>query len=120
MKIIESILRIHMFLDIFDKCFGSFTQYFAFFGLLGTSFLQRKILYFFHASRSLSLSSLGKLHETCIMSVDLKLTFFLLLLSFQNQTLVAVKASEASCIEVSDPDEVADVDGWGLKIDALY
>lgn len=54
------------------------------------------------------------------MSVDLKLTFFLLLLSFQNQTLVAVKASEASCIEVSDPDEVADVDGWGLKIDALY
>lgn len=44
----------------------------------------------------------------------MNLTVFLLLLLSQNQTLIAIKAPQASYIEVVDPDEVGTFDGRGL------
>jgi hypothetical protein len=65
----------------------------------------------FQVSLSLSGNSLKFL--PCLSTP--KLTFWLLLSFSQNQTLIAIKAPQASYIEVPDPDEVGNMDGWGSK-----
>lgn len=43
-----------------------------------------------------------------------------MILLLQNQMLFAIKAPEASYLEVPDPDEVLRVDTWNLKIVEMY
>lgn len=59
--------------------------------------------------------SLGKFPEIFTMPVNSQTDFLVVAIIFQNQTLIAIKAPQASYIEVTEPDEVGNMDGWGSK-----